>query len=61
MKDAAPYTSLDIVTGTVVTRMDPKSASMAWGGSESVIRMFGWKRGNFTTGASVRVIWRSPV
>jgi len=42
MKDAAPRSSSDIFTGVVVTRAEPKSASMACGGAESEMRMFDW-------------------
>ena len=42
MKDTVPDSSLDALTEWLVTRVKPKSASMARGGSESEMRMFGW-------------------
>lgn len=41
VKDAVPCSLLDISTGVVVMRVEPKSASIARGGAESEMRMFG--------------------
>ena len=48
MKDTVPVCpSLDTFTEALVTRVNPKSASMALGGSESEIRMFSWEHHGF--------------
>ena len=57
MKNAVSSASLDTLAVMVVMRMKPKSASMAWGGLESVIRIFDWEGNNSTTKSSVRVRW----
>ena len=43
MKDAVPASPLDKIAEGLATRVNPKSASMALGGSESETRMFGWE------------------
>ena len=61
MKDTVPCSSLDPLTEMVVTRTKPKSASMAWGGVESEMRMFGWERDGFVIELFMRVKGLTPL
>ena len=45
MKDSVPSSSLDILAKMGVTRVKPKSESMARGGVESETRIFDWEHG----------------
>ena len=47
MKDTVPDSSVNVFNEGPVTRVNPKSASMALGGSESEMRMFCWEHDSF--------------
>ena len=46
MNAIVPCSWLDTLIDTVVTRINPKSASMARSGAESEMRIFGWDHGS---------------
>ena len=56
MNAVVPCPWLDILTVTVVTRVDPKPAIMARSGVESEIKMFGLEEGGFVIEPFVRIM-----